>query len=276
MKELIRQKATDSALRRAAAVAGTKTLLEDGIDKACQGTTNPEELFRVIEITADETFPCPKCGSAVNREIKSCPFCAYTLRNICQACGQDLNAEWTLCPYCSAPAGTQGAADAGTKAPEDGPHLLPTSSADSDGRRQIASLPAAMLPETKHPKIVVADDDENILKVVAAALRKLPIEVEIFTAHDGINALEIIESKGADLLILDLKMPGMDGFAVCEKLRVDIRTAFLPILMLTANSDQENRTKGYLIGTDDFMSKPFAVPEFLARVTRLLRRTYGV
>jgi two-component system phosphate regulon response regulator PhoB len=68
----------------------------------------------------------------------------------------------------------------------------------------------------------------------------------------------------------------MDGFGVCEQLRKDIRTAFLPVLMLTANGDQENRTKGYLIGTDDFMSKPFVVPEFLARVTRLLRRTYGV
>jgi len=137
-------------------------------------------------------------------------------------------------------------------------------------------LPAATAPESKRPKIVVADDDENILKVVAAALRHLPIEVEIFTASNGTQALETIESKGADLAILDLMMPVMDGFAVCEQLRQDIRTAFLPVLMLTANSEQENRTKSYLIGTDDFMSKPFVLPDFLARVSRLLRRTYGV
>lgn len=78
------------------------------------------------------------------------------------------------------------------------------------------------------------------------------------------------------MAILDVKMPNMDGFEVCAKLRQDVRTAFLPILMLTANSDQENRTKGYLVGTDDFMSKPFTLPDFLARVTRLLRRTYGI
>ena len=60
----------------------------------------------------------------------------------------------------------------------------------------------------KRPKIVVADDDKDILKVVAAALRQLPMDVEIFTAADGIQALETIESKGADLAILDLKMPG--------------------------------------------------------------------
>jgi type IV pilus assembly protein PilB len=275
MKELIRQKATESALRRAAAVAGTKTLLEDGISRVSKGLTNPEELLRVVEVAADETFPCPKCGSLVNREFKSCPFCAYTLRNTCQACGQDLNSEWALCPYCSAPFSARNGENAGTKDQEGGPHLLSASIEDQNAQRQLPASPA-IVPESKHPKIVVADDDENILKVVATALRQLPIDVEIFTATDGISALETIESKGADLVILDLKMPGMDGFAVCEQLRKDIRTAFLPILMLTANSDQDNRTKGYLIGTDDFMSKPFALPEFLARVTRLLRRTYGV
>jgi type II secretory ATPase GspE/PulE/Tfp pilus assembly ATPase PilB-like protein/CheY-like chemotaxis protein len=276
MKELIRLKASESSLRRAAAVAGTKTLLEDGLTKACQGVTNPDELLRVVEIVADETFPCPKCSSMVNREFKSCPFCAFTLRNTCQACGQDLNAEWTLCPYCSAPTGIRNAVEVGTIDSESGPLLLSPSTEDRIEQKQQASLPAASAPESKHPKIVVADDDENIVKVVSAALRQLPIEVEIFTASDGMQALETIEAKGADLVILDLKMPGMDGFGVCEQLRKDIRTAFLPVLMLTANGDQENRTKGYLIGTDDFMSKPFVVPEFLARVTRLLRRTYGV
>jgi type II secretory ATPase GspE/PulE/Tfp pilus assembly ATPase PilB-like protein len=276
MKELIRQKATETALRRTAAVAGSKTLLEDGITKACQGETNPDELFRVIEIVADETFPCPKCGSMVNREFKSCPYCAFTLRKTCQACGQDLNPEWTLCPYCSTSTPVETGANASPETSESVPYMLPPSNSQVNEKQKPAALPAAPFPAPKHPKIVIADDDRDILKVVAAALRQLPIEVEVFTASDGIQALETIESKGADLAILDLKMPGMDGFAVCDQLRKDIRTAFLPILMLTANSDQENRTKGYLVGTDDFMSKPFALPEFLARVTRLLRRTYGV
>jgi len=276
MKELIRQKATESSLRRAAAVAGTKTLLEDGISKVGQGMTNPEELLRVVELAADETFLCPKCSSVVNREFKNCPYCAFTLRNTCQACSQDLNTEWTVCPYCSSPTGKGTGAHASTRDSEGVPYLLTASNKDPNEQQQRAALPAATFPESKLLKIVVADDDRNILKVVAAALRQLPVEVEIFTAADGMQALETIESKGADLVILDIKMPGMDGFDVCELLRKDIRTAFLPILMLTANSDQENRTKGFLIGTDDFMSKPFALTEFLARVTRLLRRTYGV
>ena len=276
IKELIRLKSSENILRRAATVAGTKTLLEDGISKACNGVTNPDELARVIEVVAEETFPCPKCASMVSLEFKSCPFCAFTLRNTCHACGQELNAKWTVCPYCSTAVGGPAGTDAGAKGAAPMPRLLSSSSVNSEARQPSGNLPESTVAETKCPRIVIADDDENILKIVTATLRQLPLNVEVLTAADGMQALELIQSKGADLAILDLKMPGLDGFQVCERLRQDIRTAFLPILMLTANSDQENRTKGFLIGTDDFMAKPFDVTEFLARVTRLLRRTYGV
>jgi DNA-binding response OmpR family regulator len=79
-----------------------------------------------------------------------------------------------------------------------------------------------------------------------------------------------------DLVILDLMMPRANGFEVCERLRQDLRTAFVPVLMLTKNSDEVTRMKGFVAGTDDFMAKPFAVPELVVRVRRLLRRTYGM
>jgi type IV pilus assembly protein PilB len=293
LKELIRQKANESAMRRAAAVGGTHTLFEDGVSKAREGLTSPEEILRVIEVASDETFPCPKCNAIVSREFKSCPYCMTPLRNLCQACGQDLKPEWSICPYCSTPVSNQ--VPAATVASEPGagpagPNQLPASNQDQKGPQQLLgssqdqkgpagrlALPQGMeTPVVKHPKVVVADDDPGIIKVVEAALKQLPVSVEVFTASDGAQALEEIERSKADMAILDVKMPNVDGFQVCEKLRQDVRTAFLPILMLTANSDQENRTKGYLVGTDDFMSKPFALPDFLARVTRLLRRTYGI
>jgi len=68
----------------------------------------------------------------------------------------------------------------------------------------------------------------------------------------------------------------MDGFETCRALRADLRTAFVPILMLTASADQDSRAKGYLIGTDDYMSKPFLPLDLKLRVSRLLRKTYGV
>ena len=111
---------------------------------------------------------------------------------------------------------------------------------------------------------------------VAAALNGLERKPEIVRADDGMDALAEIERKVPDLIILDVNMPRLDGFAVCERLRQDLRTAFVPILMLTGSTDEGNRTKGYLVGTDDYMAKPFSVPELTARVTRLLRRTYGL
>jgi type IV pilus assembly protein PilB len=270
MKDLIRQNAGESALRRAAAVAGSATLLEDAMSKVRRGVTNPDEVVRVIEVGSEDTFPCTQCNSLVHREFKSCPYCGFVLRNACQACGQDLNPEWSLCPYCSTSANaTAKQLATTTEAPA---HLLPAPSEGASPRQPSATE----MPAGKRPKILVADDNKDIIKLVLVALRQLPMDVEIFTASDGIQALESIECNKADLVILDVKMPRMDGFGVCEKLRKDLRTAFLPILMLTANSDQEQRTRGYLVGTDDFVSKPFTVPDLVARVSRLLRRTYGV
>jgi type II secretory ATPase GspE/PulE/Tfp pilus assembly ATPase PilB-like protein/ActR/RegA family two-component response regulator len=272
IKELVRQRASEGALRRAAAAVGATTLLEDGLSKVLDGSTSPEELLRVIELETEETFPCPKCHSIVNREFKSCPFCMFSLRVVCDSCRQDLKPEWKMCPYCTTPVRNYGssAERPATTATEPGKLLMPLSSEDPAAQR-----PAA-LPAAKRPKILVVDDDAGIKKIIETTLKQLPVAADVFTAADGVEALEAIEKHGADVVILDVMMPRMDGFAVCDHLRKDIKTAFLPILMLTANGDQANRTKGYLVGTDDYMNKPFEVADFLARVSRLLRRTYGL
>ncbi len=272
LKELIRQKASESELHRAAAAAGTRFLLEDGLSKVREGLTNLDELVRVIEVAPEETYQCPKCGAAVRQEFKICPYCTFSLRNTCESCEQELKPEWKICPYCTKPVGEQARPRETDKMLAEGSRdLVPSSSRNSGTMAQVAALPAA-----KRPKILVVDDDLGITKVIQKALTQLPVDAEVFTAADGVEALNTIEKRQVDLIILDVKMPRMDGFGVCERLRKDIRTAFLPIMMLTANADENNRTKGFLVGTDDFLSKPFAVPDFLARVMRLLRRTYGL
>jgi CheY-like chemotaxis protein len=257
--------------RGAAAGAGSTTLLEDGVSKVLAGLTSPEELVRVIELETEETFPCPKCNSTVTRDFMSCPFCMCSLRVICESCRQDLKPEWKMCPYCTTPIrGHSSAPDKGAPAPASTPGKALPQPAEATGNQQPA------LPAAKRPKILVVDDDPGITKIIETTLKQLPVSADVFTASDGVEALEAIEKHGADVVILDVMMPRMDGFAVCDHLRKDIRTAFLPILMLTANGDQASRTKGYLVGTDDYMSKPFDVADFLARVSRLLRRTYGL
>jgi CheY-like chemotaxis protein len=125
-------------------------------------------------------------------------------------------------------------------------------------------------------RILVVDDDPDIRLVVNATLRKLDVPVEIVQAEDGVVAMEKVKAARPDLVVLDVMMPRMDGFDTCRALREDVRTAFVPILMLTASADQDSRTKGYLIGTDDYMAKPFLPVDLKLRIARLLRRTYGI
>jgi len=139
-----------------------------------------------------------------------------------------------------------------------------------------APLTAAETAPTKTPKILVVDDDDSIRIIVRKALEQLPFPIETFTAANGAEALKTVDKIHPDLIVLDVMMPGMDGFAVCGKLRSEVRTAFIPIMMLTANSSEQGRMRGYLVGADDYVSKPFSVTELNARVTRLLHRTYGL
>jgi type IV pilus assembly protein PilB len=145
---------------------------------------------------------------------------------------------------------------------------------------EVAPAPAAV--ETHREagrralRVLVVDDDADIRTVVSATLRRLEVPVEVAEAVDGLDALDKVRAAAPDLVVLDVMMPRMDGFETCRALRENVRTAFVPILMLTASADQDNRTKGYLIGTDDYMSKPFMPLDLKMRISRLLRRTYGI
>ena len=132
------------------------------------------------------------------------------------------------------------------------------------------------MPVPKTLCVLVVDDDDSIQKLVRLALSHLPMAIDILTASDGVEALTVIEQHPPDLVISDVMMPRMDGLTLCQRLREDMRTAFVPIMILTANTDEADRTKGYLVGTDDYVTKPFAVSDLNARVMRLLRRTYGL
>jgi putative two-component system response regulator len=91
----------------------------------------------------------------------------------------------------------------------------------------------------------------------------------------GLEALRHANAEPPDLILLDVMMPGMDGFEVCRELRASERTRTIPILMLTALDEVSDRTRAFLVGADDYLGKPFDRGELLARVRRILQRTYG-
>jgi len=116
-------------------------------------------------------------------------------------------------------------------------------------------------------KILVVEDDPNLLETIKYSVAREGYHV--ITAPDGARALDIARSEKPDLIILDLMLPEVSGFEVCRILRKEMT---VPILMLTAKTDEVDKVVGLEIGADDYMTKPFSIRELLARVGALLRR----
>ena len=120
-------------------------------------------------------------------------------------------------------------------------------------------------------RILVIDDDPAISELVAVNLEMAGYDVS--QAEDGIKGQALALQLQPDLIILDLMLPRVDGFTICQRLRRDERTVEMPILMLTALSQTQDKVEGFNAGADDYLTKPFEVEELLARIRALLRRT---
>jgi putative two-component system response regulator len=138
---------------------------------------------------------------------------------------------------------------------------LPTSTPVSElrGRKTLARL----------PRVLVVDDSAANRDLIEACLAG--VECEIATAADGPGALKAVEATPPDLVLLDVQMPGMDGYQVCRRIKADPRLRLVPIVMLTALNDVNDRVTALESGADDFMSKPVERVELVARVRSALK-----
>ncbi len=123
-------------------------------------------------------------------------------------------------------------------------------------------------PPTRQETVLVIEDDPTLRMGLRATLRSAGIRVIV--ANDGPSGLEAALSERPDLVLLDVMLPGMNGFEVLETIRQ--RNADLPILMLTAKGQEEDRVRGLRLGADDYIVKPFGIAELIARVEANLRR----
>ncbi len=122
--------------------------------------------------------------------------------------------------------------------------------------------------------VLVVDDETDILELVAFNLERQ--QFHVLTADNGISAVQIAKEKLPDIIVLDLMLPGMDGFSVFKELRADPRTSAIPVLMLTAKGEVNDRISGLELGADDYVTKPFSPKELMLRVKALLKRTRKV
>jgi two-component system OmpR family response regulator len=135
----------------------------------------------------------------------------------------------------------------------------------------LAAVPA-IARSSEQPRLLVVDDEPNILELLSATLRFSGFEVA--SASTGHEALAMAQTFKPDLLVLDVMMPGIDGFDVARRLRAG--GARTPVLFLTARDSDEDKVTGLTIGGDDYVTKPFSLEEVIARIRSILRRTRGM
>ena len=118
-------------------------------------------------------------------------------------------------------------------------------------------------------KILIVEDDSTILSTLANAFKFF--DFKVFTAMSSEEGLEIYNNQNPDLIILDVMLPGIDGFELCRKIRSQDKQ--VPIVMLTAKNKESDKLLGFELGVDDYVTKPFSAKELIARVRAILKRT---
>ena len=132
----------------------------------------------------------------------------------------------------------------------------------------------ASIEESRTRSIVIVEDDEDIAESIRYNLEREGFRVRV--AATGEDALNLILDRPPNLILLDLNLPHMSGFEMCRRLRAEAPTARVPILILTARTDESDKVLGLNIGADDYITKPFGMRELVARVNAVLRRADGL
>ncbi len=124
------------------------------------------------------------------------------------------------------------------------------------------------------PQVLIVDDERDLVRLLEFNLRQAGFET--VSAYGGEEALQRVRQRIPDLVVLDLMLPDVPGTEVCRQLKASPRTRNVPVLMLTARTDEVDRVVGFELGADDFVTKPFSVRELVLRIRAILRRGAGV
>jgi two-component system phosphate regulon response regulator PhoB len=123
------------------------------------------------------------------------------------------------------------------------------------------------------PQVLIVDDERDLVRLLEFNLQQAGFETAV--AYTGMEALERVRQRIPDLVVLDLMLPDIPGTEVCRQIKASPRTRHVPVLMLTARTDEVDRVVGFEVGADDFVTKPFSVRELVLRIRAILRRGSG-
>jgi len=239
----------EDQLVKAAVAGGMSTLVDECARLIAEGATSVSEGSGIVSVLESgggvKACTCPACGRNISPDFLACPYCQHVLHRSCPKCQGPIEQGWRACPRC-------------------------TAALDPNGKL-AAPRPHAPADPADKPRVLMVDDHAPLRKLVNIALKQ--IGCEVLESADGGDALDKVESFRPDLIISDINMPVMDGYQLCKQVRKNMGTAFIPFIMLTSRDQAEDKLKGFMHGTDDYLTKPFDYRELQARVKRLLART---
>jgi CheY-like chemotaxis protein len=240
LERLIGQGATVDLIAAAARNNGMMSLFESGLRHVLEGDSSVDELLRVTDIPLEGRFGAP--GGKVG-----------------------LSAVPSLYPTGVFPA--IGAAVAAPSAPV-APAVDLTTAFEL-----IEEAPPATLPATERSRgvsVLLVDDEDQLRRVMKDLLERDGYIVH--EARDGVQALDQVDRVAPDIIVLDLNLPGLDGYAVLSQLRSRPTTQGIPVVVLTAKGDEDNEVRVFELGADDFLTKPFRARALSARLEAVLGR----
>ena len=227
----------------AAKRGGMKNLWESGLAHVTRGESTIEELTRVVDIPADNG------GAAAPRAEPARPSGASRISGFTEG----IRVGPAAGPVTAPPEGAAAFATAFDLLEE---HVTPTRRSGAHGQ------PAS--------KVLLVDDEDSLRKVMRDLLERDGYVVT--EARDGVQALDQVDRVGPDIIVLDLNLPGLDGYGVLSHLRSRPATANIPVIVLTAKGDEDNEVRVFELGADDFLTKPFRARALSARLEAVLGR----
>lgn len=249
LREAVHEAVTDRELWSIARAAGLRTLLEDALDKVSAGHTTLEEIARVVPPDRWERSAIAAAGWRLSD-------------------GEEQEEHTDVVPPADLPGPQARTRPTRIEAEieSDRPPVQPRSAPAPEGEDTSDDLSEPQ----QRPVVLVVDDHEEILQLVGITLED---QYEVRFARDGEEALEAVRNDRPDAVVLDVMMPRLSGYEVCEIIKSDPETADLPVLILSARGDAAHVKQGFHSGADDYLPKPFDPEELELRVRALLRRS---
>jgi len=256
LSALVQEGATEAKIWDWVQHEGLVTLFEDALRRVMEGETTLEELGRVVPVS---DYPSMVIDEALRR-LSGQPQAAPPLAPV--VVPDEPPVEKSLAP----PGELEDSESAITEETSAPPTWIP----DDEDDERLEAPRLATPPKLGRPVVLVVDDAEEILQLVRMTLED---DYDIRLARDGVEAMEAVAESHPDLIVLDVMMPRMSGYEVCQAIKDREETAEIPVLFLSARGETAHVKKGFYAGADDYLPKPFDPEEMMLRVRALLRRT---